>query len=311
MRNKLIKKILIGVGSLSLALVGVFTISFVKDKLNTINHVLITNNISNGIKLSTTTKTTNDVTTYTINASIGEGHVINKKLNWDIVWNGSNSDAVSNYLDASISSDTHSIELTYKKQFNTQIKVIASAVTNPNVKAECLIDCYNRVSGVSILTTLDGYAVDSEYASLDVSNYTSYESIFDNNLAFGNTEINCHTKGTIDTTTTHTVKIKLSAELVNAFKDVRTIKGQEYDINTPFVEILYEEFNCEVLEDSYIMSELMLTTSWFDIVVDYTTTYGDKVVDEGGTIIAVYGFIISREDLVIKKINFDKSNLIF
>ena len=82
--------------------------------------------------------------TYVVNATVSPSEAVNRKLTWTMAWSTTYNATISDYVTMVVSEDTFSVTLTYVKAFEKQIKLTATSVATPSVKATCTLDCYER-----------------------------------------------------------------------------------------------------------------------------------------------------------------------
>ncbi len=105
----------------------------------------------------------------TFNANVLPENATDKTIIWSLSWNGTCADKVSDYVDMNVTNETHTVTLTCKKVFNTQIKL--TAITSGGQKAESTIDVLRRYTKGSVYAT--------RYEDGGQGPYSQSTSIFD------------------------------------------------------------------------------------------------------------------------------------
>lgn len=188
--------------------------------------------------------------TVTFNATVKPDYAVDKNVTWSLAWNGSNSENVNDYVSLNITNETHTVTVTCKKVFNTQIRLIGK--TSGGQTASATLDVlkelsviafeksyYNKGDGCS-QTNYDTYNVtqnfkydDEDNHAQDV-NFCEYDAYNDDNdegdskyiyFGFGYLNENVQgtvgtVKGTVEYTITDGFKTYLSSN--NEYKDILT-----------------------------------------------------------------------------------------
>lgn len=244
MKNKKTLKTIITSSFVFCSLVLLVGILFVKPteqkEINT-QDLVVNEGVSSdsNIKLRANARVESGVTKVRVDALTkgdvaGPGSWYNKQLNWSLEWATTKSDLVSEYVKLDILSN-FSVELTYLKQFDSQIILKATSVEVSSVFATCTVDCYKRSNFNNYKLQLNG----EEY-SVDFSNgyFNLSEVMGDYDLINGRPVdlviVNNDTKvGTIETATRVVGYYELSEELKTALRN----KGY-----TNFNEIQFKTF---------------------------------------------------------------------
>ena len=82
--------------------------------------------------------------TVTFNATVEPDYAVDKNVTWSLAWNGSNSGNVNDYVSLNITNETHTVTVTCKKVFNTQINLTAK--TSGGQTATATLDVLKEVS---------------------------------------------------------------------------------------------------------------------------------------------------------------------
>ena len=313
-RRNVLQRIGIALGVGALAIGGVIGVTSIGNDIKGMSeNLLVSEGTSRGgMKLASVTQKTNNITTQTITATLGDSTVYNDKLDWTIAWNGTGSGNVNDYVGMTVASNTHSVTLTYKKQFATQIKVTATSNADSTITASCLVDCYKRVSNVSanLTTVMNGQTVNESNGSINLSGMVSYDSIFDEDDRIDELNLTFNKIGTKDTEVTYEAKLYLSSSLFYAFDDLSGAEGGSYDLTECWYDVLYEELGKSPTSDQEIMGILASNSHWFDIQINYTVKSGSTVVETGTSTIALKGFNIA-DGLSVGSITLNQSNITF
>ena len=135
----------------------------------------------------------------TITAVISPSYVVDNTLTWNLSWNGSQTATLSDYVTITVSEDTLSVTVTYKKAFPTQIVLTVTSNSNTAVKATCNIDCYKRSNSVTT-----SVAVDSEL---------TYKEVFVDKVSLPNiSNINVSRVGTVDSEYTQKITVCVDSD---------------------------------------------------------------------------------------------------
>lgn len=215
--------------SIMCLLIVVFAITVKKTEKETEFGDLIvdteTNKNPNSIfELKANARVESGVTKVTVTAFLkgtveGFGTGYDTTLRWDLAWASPKEEEVSDYVKLDVISNKV-VQLTYIKQFDTQIILTATSVANESISATCTIDCYERSNFDEYTLNINGtnhqYTFDSGEANM--SNAYSIEEIvcerpLDLSVSAGSPKV-----GTIATTTTTDGTLTLSSELEAAFR---------------------------------------------------------------------------------------------
>ena len=274
-------------------------------RTNKIEEQIITENLivnegtssDSNIKLKANARVESGVTKVSVEAVTkgnvsGTGSWYNSQLNWSLEWAVTKSDHVNEYVKLDVLSNT-AVELTYLKQFDTQIILKATSAEVSGVFATCTVDCYKRSNFENYQLQFKG----KEYAvNLSEGYFNLGEVVSERELVIGRPVdlviVNNDTKvGTIETTTNVGGYYTLSSELAEAltaqgytnFKEIEfenfaqqnVFKNIEYMCSNSFEllnkqtgEMLNPELH-EILED---------IACWFTLYLEGTDSYdGDYV----------------------------------
>lgn len=249
----------------------------------------------------------------TVTATVSPEFVVDKTLSWKLEWNASNpSYNVTDYVTMSISDDTLSVNITYVKQFNVQIKLTATSNMTSSVSASCLIDCYQRSD--SDFTTGVRYNNSGNVVTADTSNNiilsgVTYKGIIDGASIYVNSVAN--KTGTIDTYTKTVYAFTLNASLCSALgisgKTLTYVDQYEF-----YIVDLLDEFGIDIT-DSDTIAVLNQYNHWFNVNVTFTD-YSDSAktisVNSVSKSFAIKGFTVS-DGILVTNITLDKSQIIF
>lgn len=103
---------------------------------------------------------------YQITATVLPAEAVDKTLNWKLKWADSFTGAISNYVNMEVAEDTLSAKVKQLKQFDHEIILTVSSVSNSSVSSTCRIGCYKRVDKVTVSAYSD---TDSGAGPLTVS----------------------------------------------------------------------------------------------------------------------------------------------
>ena len=84
--------------------------------------------------------------TVTFNATVEPDYAVDKNVTWSLAWNGSNSGNVNDYVSLNITNETHTVTVTCKKVFNTQINLTAK--TSGGQTATATLDVLKELSAI-------------------------------------------------------------------------------------------------------------------------------------------------------------------
>ena len=85
--------------------------------------------------------------TVTFNATVKPDYAVDKNVTWSLAWNGSNSENVNDYVSLNITNETHTVTVTCKKVFNTQIRLIGK--TSGGQTASATLDVLKELSVIA------------------------------------------------------------------------------------------------------------------------------------------------------------------
>lgn len=86
--------------------------------------------------------------TVTFNATVEPDYAVDKNVTWSLAWNGSNSENVNDYVSLNITNETHTVTVTCKKVFNTQINLTAK--TSGGQTATATLDVLKELSAITM-----------------------------------------------------------------------------------------------------------------------------------------------------------------
>lgn len=127
----------------------------------------------------------------TIKATVTPTDATNAKLNWTVEWVSDTSEfatgkTVTDYVTVTSSSDSHTATVKCLQPFGEQIRVKATAQSNPNASASCTVDYIKRVTGIKSFDVLQGftfttntctYEAETTPYTIDVETVISIDSI--------------------------------------------------------------------------------------------------------------------------------------
>lgn len=261
-------------------------------------------------------KLSNEISGVTVQATVNPSSVVNKRLNWTLLWKTTNSNNVNDYVSMQVSADTQSVTLTYIKQFETQIILKATSLLSPEVSAQCSIDCYKRVE-YSGLSEAKGYingeavslTVDEQNKTIDCSGY-SFAGMRDD--GFYNFGSSYSSKGTINTTITMSMKLVVSEDLKSALTSKSlTLKQTEFTIQE-FCEdyTLFDILGIIVNLTNDAYTAFSEVNHWFDLVINFENKYNSQTIESLSYTYQLMNFDIS-DGLSVNSINLNQSTIIF
>lgn len=237
--------------------------------------------------------TTKVVITANIKGSVsGLGTGYNAELDWKLTWADEKAEAVSDYVKLEVFTNTV-VQLTYLKQFDTQIILTATSVENSNVHASCTVDCYKR-------SNFDDYKIkfnDTDYEVVLSSSEIDLKEVISMEEMVGGRPIDLIIEssskvGTVDTTTQINGCYTLSDELFEAFtakgyemfSEISFTSFAEYDVLTAIEFMCGNEFELYDREDGRLINQeiheiLAATDSWFKLYLTTEDFYGEEVVN--------------------------------
>ncbi len=127
----------------------------------------------------------------TIKATVTPTDATNAKLNWTVEWVSDTSEfatgkTVTDYVTVTSSSDSHTATVKCLQPFGEQIRVKATAQSNPNASASCTVDYIKRVTGIKSFDVVNGftfttntctYEAETTPYTIDVETVISIDSI--------------------------------------------------------------------------------------------------------------------------------------
>lgn len=298
------------------------------EETTNLGELVVNEGTSNKLKLTKKMNAANQ-NSIQVNATVNPDDVLNDKLTWTLDWSGSYNENVSDYVTMQISSDTHSVTLTYKKVFNRQLILKATSELTPSVNATLTIDCYERtvdLRPVFLLFDADqddmvmGGEVDNINNIIDMSAFT-YDMLETLKLGFGDEgfcqEIDYN--GTISVERTTALSISLSDELKSklqtagiSLKDSAMMYSYEL-INGYYVATIYEMLsgliNITTSNKENVIKVLGSTSYWFNaeyVVYGYNGSFNDEFTKT----YKLQGFNLSSY-VNVTDITLDKTEIIF
>lgn len=103
---------------------------------------------SDMIRLTKMNKISANGSSLSVVATITPSYATNKTVSWDLAWKETNSVSVNDYVGISVSADTLTCNVSFKKGFDKQIILTCTANSNSSAKATCTIDYVGRNVGV-------------------------------------------------------------------------------------------------------------------------------------------------------------------
>lgn len=223
-------------------------------------------------------------------SGLGTGY--NNELKWELKWSSEKEEDVSEYVKLEVFTNTV-VQLTYLKQFDTQIILTATSVENADIHASCTVDCYKR-------SNFDEYKIkfnDTDYevafsnSEIDLKNIMTTEE-----MAAGRPIeliIESGSKvGTIDTITDIYGCYTISSELSEAlfakgyenFAEITFDSFCQYDVLTAIEVLCNNEFELYDREDGRLINQelheiLAETESWFTLYLTTEDLYDDEAVN--------------------------------
>lgn len=257
-----------------------------------------------------------------VNATVNPSTVINDKLNWSLEWVSTSSENVSDYVTMQVSADTHSVTLTYKKNFTKQLILKATSVLTPSINSTCTIDCYKRTNNFSLdfgFETQDDDFIPIpnesqktvDFSKMPYIGLTEYH-VTDCDL-FGLTQT-----GTVNVTNKKIVKFSLSTELKTKLTQAGiTIKANSTDeqqadefIGLSINLLLNELINITEANKEQVFELLGTLDYWFDMSCTVKDMSGTTEVNSFNKTYKLVGFNIS-DGLSVTSVNLNKTNIIF
>ena len=308
------KKIILFISTICLAVVfiaiGIWLIQSSNQKVEQPSFVVDSTKENDMLKLSTK-RYANEKTGETgvmINATVTPTSVVNDKLTWTLEWSTVSSENVSDYVTMQVSADTHSVTLTYKKNFNTQLILKATSVLTPSVNSTCTIDCYKRTTDFSLDFAFDDAdgndfipSIDNTQKTVNFSQMTyeglSKYSICDFDL-YNLTQI-----GTVNVTFYKGVKFSLSSELKTKLTSAGITFTNYYDLGNPssYVEsidgLLNELITITDSNRQQVYQILGTVNYWFDLTCTISDMNGATPCERGvqaRSLFCVYGKRVRR-----------------
>lgn len=272
------------------------------------------------LKMMRLANTTQDVVVVT--ASVNPNNVINDKLTWDLSWATTSSDAISDYVTMVVSQDTHSVTLTYKKNFNRQILLKATSVLTSSISATCTIDCYKRTTNFSLDFAFDSTSgddlipdINESQKTIDFSGMTytglSEFSICDFDL------MSPVQSGTVNVTNKKSVKFSLSSELKTKLTSAGITFKQEYaeaDLTNyqgmSIDTLLNKLITITSANREQVYKILGTVNHWFDMTCEIKDMNGTTEVNSFTKVYKMQGFNIS-DGLAVTSVTLNKTNIVF
>lgn len=258
-----------------------------------------------------------------VTASVNPNNVINDKLTWDLSWVTTSSESISDYVTMVVSQDTHSVTLTYKKNFNKQILLKATSVLTSSISATCTIDFYKRTDDFSLDFAFDndlGFdlipTINENQMTIDFSDI-NYVGLSDFHVCDFDL-INLVQLGTVSTTASKGVKFNLSSELKTkltsagiSLKANFTDEGEcSEQIGLSIYLLLNQLINITDANREQVYKLLGTVSHWFDMTCTVKDMNGTTEVDSFIKTYKLQGFNIS-DGLAVTAVNLNKSSIIF
>lgn len=257
-----------------------------------------------------------------VTASVNPNNVINDKLTWDLSWVTTSSESISDYVTMVVSQDTHSVTLTYKKNFNKQILLKATSVLTSSISATCTVDCYKRTTNFSLDFAFDSTSgddlipdINESQKTIDFSGMTytglSEFSICDFDL------MNPVQSGTVNVTNQKLVLFTLSTELKNKLTTAGIVVNESYNDGecSNYVELSINSILNELIKITDVNREqvykiLGTVNHWFDMTCEMKDMYSTTEVNSFTKVYKMQGFNIS-DGLAVTSVNLNKTSIVF
>jgi len=327
------KKYFIILGTIFTSFILVLTFAFgylYMNNVNELNDDLVfgitdTNSV---MKLSAVPSSQADENSYTIEATISPDYVYDKTLSWDLNWTNPDVNLDSaKFVSYEVSSDTLSVTLYYKKQFNHQLTLIATSNSTPSVKATCTVDCYKKTTDFTFDAYFENNGKDSIQleVSHDVTNEVivlenaNFENVINNNYILQLNYVNVNKVGTIDTANSLSYTMSLNPtlyeELVGGGHSFENNKVEVDNItNINITEMLCSILGFDTIEDLVSTNGLIEILSaygcWLTLEITNFDCYGESFVNVKTITYFIHGFNIV-DGVVVENINLNYDNVIF
>lgn len=256
-----------------------------------------------------------------VTAIVNPNEVINDKLNWTLEWVSTSSEKVSDYVTMQVSADTHSVTLTYVKNFNKQLILKATSVLTPTINSTCTIDCYKRTTDFN----LDFAFETSDYDDFIPTTNNAQKTIDFSGLKYSMLDdvsicdcdlINIISTGTVNVTNVKLVKFSLSQELKTKLVSAGITTNQYYDLINPenyaesIYELLTELITITSSNREQVFKILGTVNYWFDMTCTVNDMFGTTEVNSLTKVYKMQGFNIA-DGLSVTSVNLNKTTIIF
>lgn len=250
----------------------------------------------------------------TITATVNPNVVVDDTLNWSIAWNGSNSGTVSDYVTMTVSDDTHSVDITFKNLFSTQIKVTATSNLTPAISASCTIDCYRKTTDIK---SIDLYTKSGDLCSSDSSNVIALTGITYANISTETYQFLLDGCNTTHIGTTGSpdlepdVTISISDELISLLGiSDKTVSIDIQGKNMPVSVMLSQLGLLTHLKTTASLQKMSQTDHWFDMTFTLIETADGSTINTYSETFAIKGFNVS-DGLVVNSLTLNDTSIVF
>lgn len=263
-----------------------------------------------------------DKETVTITATVEPSYTHDATLKWTALYKstgqpylGNGDELISDVIEMTVAEDTMSVTIKYLGQFTDQIIVTATSNADATKSASCTLDCYKRTSDIKMNhSSTDGLHLNIECQDV------SYDDIFNKNISFGTLTPATPTKaGTIDTTTSVDVQIKLHDDLVAALEEAGyTVDASAKSYGSGVTQgsasikdFLLEKVTGASATDADFITVLNQTYRWFEVYTVVTDKYDTKTVNTITVDHGYFGYFNVSDFFSITSVTLDKSQIIF
>ena len=269
-----------------------------QEEQNNVGDLIINTESGRNLELRAKSYVEEGVTKVTVNAITtgsvsGLGSSYDTELNWTLEWASVKEEEVTDYVALDILGKA-TVQLTYLKQFDTQIILKATSIENTDVFATCTIDCYKRSNFDEYKVRFDymDYEVDFTSQQIDLRSVISMDYLATGQPITLKVVTEDNKVGTVETTTNLEGYYTLSTELQEAFNakgyeavnQIAFDKLVDYHILAAIEYMFGNEFELFDREDGMLLNQelqdiLIATECWFELNFSMEDSYEDKVVN--------------------------------
>lgn len=300
--------------------IGALTLNLFKSDAQPGNLIVNTDEGNDYIRLTGVKRkiSANNTEVVTITATVNPNVVVDDTLNWSIGYS-SGTGSVSEYVTMTVSEDTHSVDIAFKKLFNKQIKVTATSKLTPSISASCTIDCYRKTTDIDEVVLYNGDGQD--FASNDNNEITlagiTYEKLSVSEMSSNAytfcldifSTVSVGTTGSADDEPNVTISISNELAELLGISD----KTVNIELNTdqyPLRAMLLELGLTSHLKNTTSLQKMAQTDHWIDMTFTLNDTAEGATINTYSETFAIKGFNVS-DGLAVNSLTLNDTSIVF